>query len=206
MNKKQAELQRVAQNLNSEEKYAGFDDSVMEAAQRQAQTVLDQAKQQADELYESLIASKRSDPVAAYRAEAQTKLARESAAQKQENRKKLLVYRRQLVNALFAEAEEEIETYVSSAQYESDMKKRLENLSKAVGKDAVTLYVKSGDEDRLGALARKIYPSCTVKSERSIRMGGFRLEAGRVRYDETLDFAAEAEREAFLTRCGLHVE
>ena len=130
MNKKQAELQRVAQNLNSEKKYAGFDDSVMEAAQRQAQTVLDQAKQQADELYESLIASKRSDPVAAYRAEAQTKLARESAAQKQENRKKLLVYRRQLVNALFAEAEEEIETYVSSAQYESDMKKRLETCPK----------------------------------------------------------------------------
>ena len=51
MNKKQAELQRVAQNLNSEEKYAGFDDSVMQAAQRQAQAVLDQAKQQADELY-----------------------------------------------------------------------------------------------------------------------------------------------------------
>ena len=80
MNKKQAELQRVAQNLNSEEKYAGFDDSVMQAAQRQAQAVLDQAKQQADELYESLISSKRTDPVAAYRAEAQTKLARESAA------------------------------------------------------------------------------------------------------------------------------
>ena len=202
MNKKQAELQRVAQNLNSEEKYAGFDDSVMQAAQRQAQAVLDQAKQQADELYESLISSKRTDPVAAYRAEAQTKLARESAAQKQENRKKLLVYRRQLVNALFAEAQETIEAYAASSRYESDMQKRLANFSEIVKDSPVTIYVSSKDEERLGALAR----NCTVKSERSIHLGGFRLEVGRVRYDESLDFAAEAEREAFLTRCGLHVE
>ena len=206
MNKKQAELQRVAQNLNSEEKYAGFDDSVMQAAQRQAQAVLDKAKQQADELYESLISSKRTDPVTAYRAEAQAKLARESAAQKQENRKKLLVYRRQLVNALFAEAQETIEAYAASSRYESDMQKRLANFSQIVKDSPVTIYVSSKDEERLGALARKLYPNCTVKSERSIHLGGFRLEVGRVRYDESLDFAAEAEREAFLTRCGLHVE
>ena len=110
------------------------------------------------------------------------------------------------MNALFAEAQETIEAYAASSRYESDMQKRLANFSEIVKDSPVTIYVSSKDEERLGALARKLYPNCTVKSERSIHLGGFRLEVGRVRYDETLDFAAEAEREAFLTRCGLHVE
>ena len=205
MNKKQAELQRVAQQLNSEEKYSSFDESVMEAAQRQADAILAQARQQAEETYESLIASRRSDPVAAYRAEAAAKLAREAAAQKQENRKKLLVYRRQLVNALFAEAQEAVEEYVRTPAYLADMAQRMAAYREKAGEHPI-LYVRRSEQETLGGEAKKVFPGCTVKADATIRLGGFRLETGRVRYDVTLDFAAQAEREAFLSRCGLHVE
>ena len=40
----------------------------------------------------------------------------------------------------------------------------------------------------------------------SIRLGGVKLETQHILYDETLDFAAAAERAAFLTRCKLRAE
>ena len=59
----------------------------------------------------------RGDPLIPYREEAKNRLARKMASVKQDNRKKLLVYRSQLVNGLFAEMEEALEEYTGTPAY-----------------------------------------------------------------------------------------
>ena len=49
-------------------------------------------------------------------------------------------------------------------------------------------------------------PLTDIAVDGSIRLGGVKLETQHILYDETLDFAAAAERAAFLTRCKLRVE
>ena len=87
----QALLQNARQQ--SAARFDAFDDSVMAAARRQADAIVADGKKQAEEAYEKLVAQQRTDPVVLYRAEARAKLERTVASAKQENRKKLLVYR-----------------------------------------------------------------------------------------------------------------
>lgn len=205
--KNKEELQRTAKRVGSEEKYAAFDDSVMAAAQRQADSILKAARAEAEQMYQKLTAPQRTDPVALYRAEAEAALARKVAFAQQENRKKLLVYRQQLVNALFAEAEENLEAYAETPAYVADMERRLAACARrAQGHTPAVVYVRRGDETRLAAAAAKVFPGCPVKADGRIRLGGFKLAADGVLFDETLDFAADAERERFLSRCGLRVD
>ncbi len=205
MNRKQAQLARAARGLDSEQSYATFDESVMSAAKSQAAAVVAEAEKQAQALYESLAAPLRTDPVKACRAEAETRLARTEAAQRQKNREKLLHYRGELVNALFAEAAEDVEAYTASDEYLRDMDARLAAWADKAGAHS-KVYVRRADEARLAPLAKKHIPGCAVAVDRTIRMGGFKLETGHVRYDVTLDWIAREQREAFLGRCGLRVE
>ena len=62
------------------------------------------------------------------------------------------------------------------------------------------------DEALLAPVVKKALPSADIAVDGSIRLGGVKLETQHILYDETLDFAAAAERAAFLTRCKLRVE
>lgn len=209
-NKKEqpAELLRLARK-QSAAKFDSFDDSVMAAARRQAEAIVEEAKAQARQEYESRVAARRTDPVVVYRAQAETRLARQAAAARQENRRKLLVYRSQLVNALFAELEENLQGYTATPAYLSAQKERMARLAahlKQTGAEARTVYVRRGERADVCDAARAAFPGCRLAEAADIRLGGFRLEAGRLLYDATLDAADAAQRQAFLARCGLAVE
>lgn len=211
MNKKdqpQALLQNARQQ--SAARFDAFDDSVMAAAQRQADAIVADGKKQAEEAYEKLVAQQRTDPVVLYRAEARAKLERAVASAKQENRKKLLIYRGQLVNALFAEVEENLQSYVGTPAYARDQAARMAELISACGAEpnarVRAVYVRRGEVQAVRDAAQKNFPGCEVREAADIRLGGFRVETGHVLYDLTLDHSDEAQREAFLARCGLQVE
>lgn len=106
MNKKAAEQQRAVRSMETPEQYSEFEDSVIEAAKTQAQRIIDDARRQGDANFDKLMEGHRGDPLIPYREEAKNRLARKMASVKQDNRKKLLVYRSQLVNGLFAEMED----------------------------------------------------------------------------------------------------
>ena len=192
MNKKAAEQQRAVRSMETPEQYSEFEDSVIEAAKTQAQRIIDDARRQGDANFDKLMEGHRGDPLIPYREEAKNRLARKMASVKQDNRKKLLVYRSQLVNGLFAEMEEALEEYTGTPAYAQRV------------------------ADALARRAPEISGKCTVRLRRadeadiavdgSIRLGGVKLETQHILYDETLDFAAAAERAAFLTRCKLRVE
>lgn len=205
MNKKDLELQRTARAVDAPEKYSEFEDSVLQAAKAQADTIVAQAKQSGDELFASLTAPQRTDPLAAYRAEAASALRRRSAAARQENRRKLLVYRGQLVNGLFAEAQENLAAFTAGPDYESYVTKSLVRRAPEC-QGACTVYLREQDVQRLSPAVRKVLPDAQIAADRSIRLGGVKVAAGHLLFDETLDSAAADERTAFLGRCGLRVE
>ena len=117
MNKKAAEQQRAVRSMETPEQYSEFEDSVIEAAKTQAQRIIDDARRQGDANFDKLMEGHRGDPLIPYREEAKNRLARKMASVKQDNRKKLLVYRSQLVNGLFAEMEEALEEYTGTPAY-----------------------------------------------------------------------------------------
>ena len=205
MSKKNVELERTARKISENgESFSQFSDSVLSAARQQAEAIVAAAKTQADEKFASMVGVQRADPLEAYRAEARARLQRQMAAARQENRKKLLGYRRQLVNALFAELEENLAVYVASPAYVEGVVKTA--FDRAGGQSDCVIQVRPADLSRLKPALEKALPGCEVQPDREIRFGGIKVRTGRRLFDETLDDAIRAQRKAFLGRCGLRVE
>ncbi|MFQ7003019.1 MAG: hypothetical protein ACLRRT_04620 [Ruthenibacterium lactatiformans] len=203
MNKKAAEQQRAVRSMETPEQYSEFEDSVIEAAKTQAQRIIDDARRQGDANFDKLMEGHRGDPLIPYREEAKNRLARKMASVKQDNRKKLLVYRSQLVNGLFAEMEEALEEYTGHRLCPA----RGGRWPGGTGNfRQCTVRLRRADEALLAPVVKKALPSADIAVDGSIRLGGVKLETQHILYDETLDFAAAAERAAFLTRCKLRVE
>ena len=192
MSRKNVEMQNTARKISENgQSFAQFSDSVLDAARQQAENILAEAKVQADEKYATIVGVQRTDPLESYRAEARAKLERELAAARQENRKKLLGYRGQLVNALFAEVEENLAAYVETPAYVEWVVNIVRAHVNADPENCV-IGVRAGDEDRLRPA--------------NIRFGGVKVRKGRLLFDETLDDAIRTQRTKFLGRCGLRVE
>lgn len=202
MNKKAAAQPR---DMETPEQYSEFEDSVIEAAKTQAQRILDDAKRQGDANFDLLMEGHRGDPLIPYREEAKNRLARKMASVKQDNRKKLLVYRSQLVNGLFAEMEEALEEYAKTPAYAERVADTLARRAPEIS-GKCTVRLRRADEALLTPVVKKALPAADIAVDSSIRLGGVKLETQHILYDETLDFAAAAERSAFLTRCKLRVE
>lgn len=205
MNKKAAEQQRAVRSMETPEQYSEFEDSVIEAAKTQAQRIIDDARRQGDANFDKLMEGHRGDPLIPYREEAKNRLARKMASVKQDNRKKLLVYRSQLVNGLFAEMEEALEEYTGTPAYAQRVADALARRAPEIS-GKCTVRLRRADEALLAPVVKKALPSADIAVDGSIRLGGVKLETQHILYDETLDFAAAAERAAFLTRCKLRVE
>ena len=205
MNKKAAEQQRAVRSMETPEQYSEFEDSVIEAAKTQAQRIIDDARRQGDANFDKLMEGHRGDPLIPYREEAKNRLARKMASVKQDNRKKLLVYRSQLVNGLFAEMEEALEEYTGTPAYAQRVADALARRAPEIS-GKCTVRLRRADEALLASVVKKALPSADIAVDGSIRLGGVKLETQHILYDETLDFAAAAERAAFLTRCKLRVE
>ena len=211
MNKKAAEQQRAVRSMETPEQYSEFEDSVIEAAKTQAQRIIDDARRQGDANFDKLMEGHRGDPLIPYREEAKNRLARKMASVKQDNRKKLLVYRSQLVNGLFAEMEEALEEYTGTPAYAQRVADALARRAPEIS-GKCTVRLRRADEallarfELLAPVVKKALPSADIAVDGSIRLGGVKLETQHILYDETLDFAAAAERAAFLTRCKLRVE
>ena len=179
MNKKAAEQQRAVRSMETPEQYSEFEDSVIEAAKTQAQRIIDDARRQGDANFDKLMEGHRGDPLIPYREEAKNRLARKMASVKQDNRKKLLVYRSQLVNGLFAEMEEALEEYTGTPAYAQRVADALARRAPEIS-GKCTVRLRRADEALLAPVVKKALPSA--------------------------DIAAAAERAAFLTRCKLRVE
>ena len=183
MNKKAAEQQRAVRSMETPEQYSEFEDSVIEAAKTQAQRIIDDARRQGDANFDKLMEGHRGDPLIPYREEAKNRLARKMASVKQDNRKKLLVYRSQLVNGLFAEMEEALEEYTGTPAYAQRVADALARRAPEIS-GKCTVRLRRADEVLLASVVKKALPSADIAVDGSIRLGGVKLETQHILYDD----------------------
>ena len=128
---------------------------------------------------------------------------------RRENRDRLLRYRTQLVNGLFAEG--------AGGRAGLCAKRagvcRLVQAALARHRDACAQgpLPRAGAESRFGCAGRRgkaALPGCKYElcADAAIALGGAKLACGNVLFDETLDDRLASLREEFLGRCGLRVQ
>ena len=181
MNKKAAEQQRAVRSMETPEQYSEFEDSVIEAAKTQAQRIIDDARRQGDANFDKLMEGHRGDPLIPYREEAKNRLARKMASVKQDNRKKLLVYRSQLVNGLFAEMEEALEEYTGTPAYAQRVADALARRAPEIS-GKCTVRLRRADEALLAPVVKKALPSADIAVDGSIQTRTYEDKTGNKRY------------------------
>ncbi len=184
-----------------------FEVSVMKAARKQAAQILNEAKAQSEALYNTILAQDKGDPVKAHETELNSDLRRSIANIKQENLKKLIVYRKQLVNGLFAECSEQLVQFTSTEDYAPYIKKTIEPFTKEALKlnEKCIVLIRPGDETAKKTIAA-ILPKANLKEDAQIEIGGIKLILGRILHDETFDTRLLNHRKDFLLHCELHID
>lgn len=207
MNKNIAAKQTAAV-MQTPEQYEGFEVSVLAAAHEQAGRIVTQATRDSEDAFNAAVSRIKGDPVAARKTQNEAALRRRIAGAQQENLRRLLIYRKQLVNGLFAEAGELLLEHTETSAYlvflQNTLQQYAEKAETAVGETREILLRKT-DLKHQKTLS-VLLPGADFIPDPSIRLGGLKLVLGRVVYDETLDERLRAQRTAFLSHCNLHVQ
>ena len=184
--------------------YGEFETSVLSAAERKAQKIDAETQRLCRAAHDEILAGVASDGVAEHRSRVRVETRRAAAAARQENRRRLLKYREELVNGLFAEAAENLTAFADSSDYQAYLKRTLLPLAEKAA-EGCTVLVREKDL-ALAPFVQTILPKAQLRADAAIRIGGAKVVIGHILYDETLDDALRSGRSAFLAECGLHVD
>ena len=185
-----------------------FEASVLKSASLEAQQIVQEGEREAKRIVDEARHSNVDTQLDAYRRAAKRAAALEAAVARRENRDRLLRYRRQLVNGLFAEAWEAAQAFAKSEQYPSFVQTCIARHASACAGQACSVRVRTTDIPLLEKVVQAALPDsrCEMCPDDSIQLGGAKLECSNVLFDETLDDRLAAQREAFLSQCGLRVQ
>ncbi len=186
-----------------------FEASVLKSASMEAQEIVQEGEKEARKIVEEARHSSVDTQLDAYRRAAKRAAALEAAVARRENRDRLLRYRTQLVNGLFAEAQEAALAFAQSGQpYAAFVQKTLARHKDACSQGPCRVLVRKADMAVLEGAVQAALPACAYElcADGTITLGGVRLACGNVLFDETLDDRLASLREGFLGRCGLRVQ
>ena len=183
--------------------------SVLKSAAMEAQQIVQEGEKEARQIVEQARHSSVDTQLDAYRRAAKRAAALEAAVARRENRDRLLRYRTQLVNGLFAEAQEAALAFAQSGQaYAAFVQAALARHRDACAQGPCRVLVRKADLDALAGAVKAALPGCKYElcADAAIALGGAKLACGNVLFDETLDDRLASLREEFLGRCGLRVQ
>lgn len=186
-----------------------FEASVLKSASMEAQQIVQEGEKEARQIVEQARHSSVDTQLDAYRRAAKRAAALEAAVARRENRDRLLRYRTQLVNGLFAEAQEAALAFAQSGQaYAAFVQAALARHRDACAQGPCRVLVRKADLDALAGAVKAALPGCKYElcADVAIALGGAKLACGNVLFDETLDDRLASLREEFLGRCGLRVQ
>ena len=186
-----------------------FEASVLKSASMEAQQIVQEGEKEARKIVEQARHSSVDTQLDAYRRAAKRAAALEAAVARRENRDRLLRYRTQLVNGLFAEAQEAALAFAQSGQaYAAFVQAALARHRDACAQGPCRVLVRKADLDALAGAVKAALPGCKYElcADAAIALGGAKLACGNVLFDETLDDRLASLREEFLGRCGLRVQ
>ena len=183
-----------------------FEASVLKSASMEAQQIVQEGEKEARQIVEQ---ARHSSVDTQLDRAAKRAAALEAAVARRENRDRLLRYRTQLVNGLFAEAQEAALAFAQSGQaYAAFVQAALARHRDACAQGPCRVLVRKADLDALAGAVKAALPGCKYElcADAAIALGGAKLACGNVLFDETLDDRLASLREEFLGRCGLRVQ
>ncbi len=118
------------------------------------------------------------------------------SAHRQENKKRLLLKRNEIMSDIFSEVEDRILVFAATEGYLKKVEQDIESVRDRLD-GAITILMKKGD--RSESVCRKLIPNVKVEYDKSIKLGGIIivLEDKRKRLDFTFDSLLEEEKEKF---------
>ena len=122
-------------------------------------------------------------------------------------RKELLTRRRQIMDEVFARAEEQILAFVSTPAYTALLQSLFQEAAAALPEQGTIFSVSKRDESLIPELSPLCPAGSRIETAEDIRLGGVRGEnrqAGLIA-DNTLDSRLMAERDEFVRSSGLTV-
>ncbi len=188
------------QNINDEKSYERFEQSVLESAERQASLIMVKSENyRRDTLRGASVTAP--EVLEKKREEILTRAKRKLAKAEQDMRRDLLRYRDELACEFFSDIEKELAQRSSSEQYIKTLAKQLDKFTRSAMRaseegHSVLLFVRPEDAQTFERLMRR-EGEFTVCPTRDIKLGGFKLQLGRILHDCTLDAALQRERENF---------
>ena len=122
-------------------------------------------------------------------------------------RKKLLEHRRQIMDEVFARAEEKITAFASTPAYREWMQERLTEAAAFLPAEGTVYTVAVRDEPLIASLSSLCPSGSRMETADDIRLGGLRGEnsAAGLIADDTLDSRLKLQRDEFIRTSGLTV-
>ena len=122
-------------------------------------------------------------------------------------RKKLLEHRRQIMDEVFARAEEKITAFASTPAYREWMQERLTEAAAFLPAEGTVYTVAVRDEPLIASLSSLCPSGSRMETADDIRLGGLRGEnsAAGLIADDTLDSRLKLQRDEFVRTSGLTV-
>ncbi|MEG2054429.1 MAG: V-type ATP synthase subunit E [Oscillospiraceae bacterium] len=184
-----------------EEKNVEFSLKVINAAQKKAKKIVGEAKnyrstelKNAEKLYTEESYEKR-------KRELESAQQCSISAARLALRKELLVYRSNLVDALFNKIIKNLKDFATGKDYLDflikDAKKHMQE------GEAVEVLLSAGDMHLENDLKKAL--GCNIALDESIKIGGVKVNNGKVIFDETFDNRLREEKTEFLSYCNLEV-
>ena len=131
----------------------------------------------------------------------------ELAAKTQEGRRKLFIARAEMVDEIFALAQQKLIEYTKTEEYAAKLRESVGAVAELFGNDSCVLYVSERDLGAAQELKGLFSGGVEVQPDQTIRIGGVKgfCSSRGVIADETLDSKLEAQREWFVEHAALSV-
>lgn len=123
---------------------------------------------------------------------------RSVAAISGEAHRDLLAWRESLVAELFGEVEKRLAAFTGEEGYTPWLLARLKKHGDFTGPAGAGITLTLREEDKaLAPALQDALPQAAVETANDIRLGGVRIANGKILWDETLDAALQAQKQAF---------
>lgn len=183
-----------------------FEDAVLQTAHEKAQAMVDDARQKREQaLQQAQLSCQRADRTL-IESETAADAERDYSAAVQSAKREVLKERDALVQGVFSEVRQKLVAFASSGEYGPWLQGRLKARLAGVEAGApLRIRLRKEDMQYAGAL-QTLAPGSVAEEDGEIELGGLKLAAGHLLFDETLDNALSAQQQKFVESCGLRVE
>lgn len=125
----------------------------------------------------------------------------------EETNRRLMKKRRELTDAVFRAAKQQLKEFAIRKDYVELLKKKASDLAQ-LGYEQVVFYVADRDQAVLKDICEAYGKPCEGKCDADILLGGFRMECEEkgIVVDETFDTGIDEQKDWFYTNSGLFIK